>query len=309
MFIRASRPLFSRSSLPLAAAWASSEQRLPCRGHSASGIFPLSRPRARREAPRSERCPGFPEPGSAVPALPTVVLVSGLSAASPEHTRRPRDPFRWSPPPPPALPFALPRAPSGYPGGPSRSPGSPSRSPSGSSRSPSGPHARVRSYSNPSQTPVRVRSLSRRTDFALGLPRPRRSRARRGDAALLSGRARAPLRPRPAPPRLPTKNRRAPGSAPGPGGAGEGPSRSLCFPPSRSSLYGSPLSPSWLAPAVESAERPTWAGVTGPGAFGQCSREGASPGLVGVPGRREMGGRWGDLSKFYVAGYHNLKQI
>lgn len=187
------------------------------------GSFPYSRPRARREAARSERCPHISRAGGRpAQTFPPSCSFPVSSRLVSEHTRRPRDPFRWPPPLPlpPALPLRFPRAPSCYPALPGPRPVLPAPRPA--------PHARVRSYSNSSQAPVRVRSLSRRTDFALGLPRPRRSRARREDAALLPGRARALLRPRPAPPRASHKEWPRSRFSSWAGGVREGPSRSLC---------------------------------------------------------------------------------
>lgn len=96
------------------------------------------------------------------------------------------------------------------------------------------------------QAPVRVRGLSRRLDSGLSLPRPRRSRARPGDAALPPGRARA-LRHRCRPLlRLPTKHGRESRPNPGPERTVRGGGRSPpLLPPSWGLLSGGCLSRSW----------------------------------------------------------------
>lgn len=194
----------------------------PAGATASPGSFPYSRPRARREAARSERCPHISRAGGRPAQTFPPSCSFPVSSRLVSNTRGGRATLSAGLlPSPPRFPcaFHVP-LPAIRPALPGPRPVLPAPRPA--------PHARVRSYSNSSQAPVRVRSLSRRNDFALGLPRPRRSRARREDAALLPGRARALLRPRPAPPRASHKERPRSGFSSRAGGVGEGPSRSLC---------------------------------------------------------------------------------
>lgn len=126
-----------------------------CRGREAARVFRAWRPRS--------------------PTLPAALPVSGLPAARPERTRRPRGPSRFPSGPRAHAPlFARPCGPSGSPYF-LRAPGVAFTAPR---RAPTRACAVLRGV----QASVRVRGLSRRADSALGLPRPWPSRARPGDA-------------------------------------------------------------------------------------------------------------------------------
>lgn len=272
--------------------------------------------------PGARGVPYLPSRRSADPALPTVVLVSGLSAASP-NTRGgratlsaglPRATLCASHVPLPAIRAALPATRAALP---APRPVLPAPRPT-----PTRACAVTR-------TPLRPRCACAAFPAAPTLHSAFPARGGLGRAGKTPpfcpegrGPSSAPALPLLG---LPTKNRRAPSSAPGPGVSGRGPRAPFV-----------PAIPQLLVLESFKHELAHFGrGVTGPGVRGSPhvgrhdrtpsfravqpagrataiqpprEREGSSAGLVCVPGARAVG-RAAGRSRSYIVGYPNLKQV